>query len=52
MQKNETTSKKLTSEHKYREMLEFCGEHGIYCFEYYYRHRKADRRTKKAGAML
>lgn len=49
MQKNETTAKTLTSERKYREALTFCAEHRIYCFEYYYRHRKADRKTKKAG---
>jgi len=51
MQISELTSKTLTSEREYREALKFCGEHRIYCFEYYYRHRKADRRTKKAGAM-
>ena len=51
MQKNETTARTLTSEHEYVKMLKFCTEHDLYCFEYHYMHRKAGRRTKKAGAM-
>lgn len=50
MREKKTITKTLTDDSEYMRMLKFCMEHGLSCFEYHYRHRKADRRMKKGGA--
>ena len=35
------------AEAEYKKDLQYCGEKGIYCFEYYRRHRKSGQRVKR-----
>lgn len=48
MRANIVIANSVADEKEYMKMLKFCGDHGIYCFEFYYRHRmrKADRQRK------
>lgn len=47
MQKNGLITHSLSSDSEYKKMLSFCIEHGLFCFEYHYRHRIRNNAEKK-----